>query len=320
MHVQASAARSEPQASGVPKACIEPQASGLLRDLLWPVFVLASALVYGAAFASGAPGLLVLFAIPSAQIALLFLLELWIPGEPRGAALRDPALGIDLSHTLLGNGLGGPLGQLLLLAATALAAGELAERVGGSLWPRSWPFAAQAALAIVLADGLDVLRHRAFHRSAKLWRFHALHHGGDRLHIGKSGRNHFVDVASRGLVVFVPLALLGAPGEALLAYPAAVQVLGPIAHANLDLRIPDFLHRIVLTPQGHRIHHARRPALALHNYANVLPPWDLLFGTFLDPSGRERPAAGLDDDPNPPGFLAQVLAPLGWRRGAARGA
>ncbi len=299
--MSASAARSEPEASGV------------LRDWLWPLFVLGSALAYGAAFASGAPELLVLFAIPGVQIALLFLLELWIPGEPRGAALRDPGLASDLSHTFLGNGVGGSLGQLLLLAATALAAGELAERLGGPLWPRSWPFAAQAALAIVLADGLDLLRHRAFHRSARLWRFHALHHAGDRLHIGKSGRNHFVDVASRGLLVFAPLALLGAPPEALLAYPAAVQVLGPIAHANLDLRIPAFLHRIVLTPQAHRIHHARRLDLALHNYANVFPLWDLLFGTFLDPSGRERPAAGLDDDPNPPGFFWQVLAPLGRR-------
>jgi sterol desaturase/sphingolipid hydroxylase (fatty acid hydroxylase superfamily) len=302
--VAASYARSGAEASGVPKAC------------LWPLFVLGSALAYAAAFASDDPAIAVIFGIPVAQISILFALELRIPGEPRGAALRDPALGRDLSHMLLGNGLGGPLGQLLLLGATALAAGELGGRFGVPLWPRSWPLAAQAALAIVLADGLDALRHRAFHRSPRLWRIHALHHAGDRLHIGKSGRNHFADVASRGLV-FAPLALLGAPPEALLAYPAAVQVFGPIAHASLDLRIPAFLHRLVLTPGVHRIHHARDAGLALHNYANVFPLWDVLFGTFLDPTGRERPAAGLDADPNPPGFLAEVLAPLGvWRRGA----
>jgi sterol desaturase/sphingolipid hydroxylase (fatty acid hydroxylase superfamily) len=284
-----------------------------VRAWLWPLFVLGSALAYAAAFASDDPTLAVIFGIPAAQIAILFALELWIPGEPQGAALRDPALASDLSHMVLGNSLGGSLAQLLLLAATALAAGELAARFGGPLWPRRWPFAAQAALAIVLLDGLDVLRHRAFHRSPRLWRFHALHHAGDRLHIGKSGRNHFADVASRGLV-FAPLALLGAPVEALLAYPAAVQVLGPIAHANLDLRVPAFVHRLVLTPAVHRIHHARRAELALHNYANVFPLWDVLFGTFLDPAARERPAAGLDADPNPPGFLAEVLAPLGLRR------
>ena len=38
-----------------------------------------------------------------------------------------------------------------------------------------------------------------------------------------------------------------------------------------------------------------------------------LFGSFLDPSTTPRPAAGLDADPNPPGFWGQVLAPLGLR-------
>jgi sterol desaturase/sphingolipid hydroxylase (fatty acid hydroxylase superfamily) len=119
-------------------------------------------------------------------------------------------------------------------------------------------------------------------------------------------------------MVFAPLALVGAPPDALLAYPAAVAVFGPIAHANLDLQVPSFLHRIVLTPPVHRIHPARRLDLALHNYANVLPLWDRLFGTFLDPKGLARPAAGLDADPNPPGLLAQVLGPLGARSPGAR--
>jgi len=306
--MKASAARSEPQASGG------------LRGWLWPAFVLGSALAYAAAFATAGAELAVFVAIPLAQVAVLFALELRLPAEPRGAARSDPGLGNDLAHNVLGGGLGGALSELVVLAVTALAAGHLADAMGGGPWPRGWPLAAQAALAIVLADGLDALRHRAFHRWPLLWRIHAVHHGGDRLHVAKSGRNHFLDMPSRGLFVFAPLALLGAPPEALLAYPAAVAVFGPIAHANLDLRVPSFLHRLVLTPAGHRIHHARRLDLALHNYANVFPLWDVLFGTFLDPTGRERPAAGLDQDPNPPGFLAQVLAPLGWWRSAARGA
>jgi sterol desaturase/sphingolipid hydroxylase (fatty acid hydroxylase superfamily) len=289
--------------------------SAVLRSWLWPVFVAASALAYGAAFTTAEPAVLVVL-LPAAQIAILFALELWLPADPRGAARHDPGLGHDLAHILLGGGLGGALAELILLGATALATAHLVGAAGVGVWPRAWPFAAQAALAIVLADGLEVLRHIAFHRWPRLWRIHALHHAGDRLHVAKSGRNHLLEMPTRGLFVFAPLALLGAPPETLLAYTAATTVLGPIAHANLDLRIPDFLHRIVLTPQVHRIHHARRVDLALHNYANVLPLWDLLFGTFLDPSGRERPAAGLDEDPNPPGFLAQILAPFGWPCGA----
>jgi hypothetical protein len=51
---------------------------------------------------------------------------------------------------------------------------------------------------------------------------------------------------------------------------------------------------------------------ALHNYAPVLPLWDRLLGTFLDPSGVPQPPAGLADDPNPPGLWAQLVSPLGW--------
>jgi sterol desaturase/sphingolipid hydroxylase (fatty acid hydroxylase superfamily) len=288
----------------------------LLRRGLWPIFVIASGAAYAWALAHPEADLVVVFAIPAAQATLLGLVEIGIPGDARGGAWRDPALANDLAHNALGNVAGGALSELLVLAALALAAGQLADAVGGTLWPRGWPLAAQAALVVVLADGLDALRHRAFHASPRLWRFHAVHHGGDRIHVLKSGRNHFLDLGSRGLLVFAPLALLGAPREALLAYPAAVAVLGPIAHANLDLRIPGFLHRIVLTPPVHRLHHARRLELALHNFANVLPLWDVLLGTFLDPAGREWPAAGLDADPNPPGFWAQVAAPIADLRGA----
>jgi len=45
----------------------------------------------------------------------------------------------------------------------------------------------------------------------------------------------------------------------------------------------------------------------------VLPLWDRWLGSFHDPVGIARPTAGLDHDPNPPRFWAQVLAPLGWR-------
>jgi sterol desaturase/sphingolipid hydroxylase (fatty acid hydroxylase superfamily) len=284
----------------------------LARRWLWPLFVGGSALAYGLAFTRGAATEAVLL-VPAVQVLILFALEPWLPAERDGSALRDPRLGNDLAHNLVGFGLGTPLSDALVLAATALLAGQLSSLAGGTLWPAHWPFAVQAALVILLADGLETLRHRLFHASPRLWPFHAVHHEGAHLHIGKSGRNHFLDLGARGLFVFAPLALLGAPREALLAYPAAVSVFGPIAHANLDLATPRWLHRWLMTPAVHHVHHARSLALALHNYANVLPLWDRIFRSFLDPSDLARPDAGLEHDPNPPGFWAQLLAPLGLR-------
>jgi sterol desaturase/sphingolipid hydroxylase (fatty acid hydroxylase superfamily) len=282
------------------------------RRWLWPLFVAGSALAYVLAFAHGAAAQAVLL-VPLVQMAILFVCEGLIPADAAGTARADPKLGNDVGHIVVGNALGNVVSDGLVLALTALLAGQLSALVGGTLWPTSWPFAAQAALVIVAADGIETLRHRLFHLSPRLWPLHAIHHGGRSLHIGKSGRNHFLDIGSRGLFVFGPLALLGAPREVLLAYPAAVTMLGPIAHANLDLVTPRWLHRWLMTPAVHHVHHARALEVALHNYANVFPLWDRLFGSFLDPSGTERPPAGLEQDPNPPGFWAQVVAPLGWR-------
>jgi sterol desaturase/sphingolipid hydroxylase (fatty acid hydroxylase superfamily) len=282
------------------------------RYWLWPVFVGVSALAYGIGFVRGFAVEVVLL-LPAVQVLILYGLELWLPAEREGPASRDPKLGNDIAHNIFGFALGGALSDAVVLALAAMLAAPLSMLTGGVLWPASLPFAAQALLAIVLADMLETLRHRHLHHAKWLWPIHAVHHQGEHLHVLKSGRNHFLDIGLRGAFVFAPLALLGAPAEVMLAYPAAVSVLGPIGHANLDLVVPRWLHRWLMTPAVHHIHHARTTETALHNYANVSPFWDRLLGTFLDPGTVPRPAAGLDDDPNPPGFWGQVLAPLGLR-------
>ncbi len=283
-----------------------------MRRWLWPSFVVASALAYGLAFWRGAARESVLI-VPSVQVLLLVALEVWLPADRERSLRSDPGWRNDVAHNVVGSGLGPALSDALVLAAVALLAGRVAALVGGTLWPAHWPLVAQAALVIFLAEGLETVRHRAFHVVPWLWPIHAVHHAGDRLHVLKSGRVHALDMAARGLCVLAPLALLGAPTEALLAYPAANSVFGPIAHANLDLRVPAWLHGWLLTPAVHQVHHAREHELSLHNYAPVLPLWDRLLGTFLDPSGAPRPPAGLQQDPNPPRFWAQLTSPLGWR-------
>jgi sterol desaturase/sphingolipid hydroxylase (fatty acid hydroxylase superfamily) len=138
------------------------------------------------------------------------------------------------------------------------------------------------------------------------------------MHVFKSGRGHFLDMVLRHVVVFLPLTALGAPAEILQAYVAAVTVLGPIGHSNVDVRLPGFMHRLLMTPQVHRIHHARDRELAFSNYANVFPLWDIVFGTFQDPL-RVRPAGfGIDDDPMPASLWGQIAAPFAWRRSTSR--
>lgn len=285
----------------------------LLRTALWPAVVATTTLGFIATAATGQleTGLL---AVPMVFILVLFGLELVIPDRRGADSARDPQLWNDVFHSAVGQGAGNALGQAVFVFAAALLAGEISERWGSNLWPAHWSIWVQVPLAVVLADGIDYWRHRWMHESSWLWHVHALHHNGDRLNVLKSGRGHFLDMFFRNLLCYAPLALIGVPREVMLAYAAAVTVFGPVAHANVSLRVPPFLHRWLLTPQVHRIHHGQPLELSCSNYANVFPFWDVLFGTFEHPDDQPHFEYGVEHDTIPPDIVGQTLAPLvEWR-------
>jgi ornithine lipid hydroxylase len=288
-----------------------------LRLALWPLVAASTTIAFVAGFDHGRAEL-VLFLVPVLTMWLLFALELLIPDRQGAGSWGDPQLWNDLVHAAVGQVGGNALGQATFVYAAALLAGELSHRFGGNLWPADRPLGLQVALLVLLADGLDYWRHRLVHTVPWLWPIHALHHDVDRLSVLKSGRGHFLDMLTRGLVVYAPLVLAGAPREAMLAYAAAVTVFGPIAHANVSVRLPAFLHRLVLTPQVHRIHHAKSLTLSSKNYADVFPLWDVVFGTFEDPERHPDLEYGVEGGMQPEEIVGQLLAPFGDWRSALR--
>lgn len=283
----------------------------MLAYLLFPGSIVTFCAIVAAAEGGGP----VAFGIAATGISgILLVLERVLPLAPGEDALRDPEIAGDLGHTMLANGLAQVTDAGMLLLG-ALVAGRIGETWGLGLWPSQWPLLAQGTLAVLLADGLEYWRHRLVHHVEWLWPLHALHHDAERLHVLKSGRNTVVDMAVRSVVVYGPLAALGVPTALLLWYPMMSLVLGPIAHANVAFRIPAFLHRLVVTPPGHRIHHARDAALGDANFAVVTPLWDVLFGTFRDPAHVDPPRVGIEHR-LPADFLGQALSPFLWRRSA----
>lgn len=251
------------------------------------------------------------FALAAMAISgVLLLLERRWPLCADDRVAGDPEVPHDLGHTVVANGLA-QVTDAAMLALGAIVAGRLGERWGVHLWPTDWPFVAQTILLVVLADGIGYWQHRLEHRVPRLWPIHALHHDVGRLHVLKSARNTFVDMALRSLVVYGPLAALGAPPEVIVWHPLTLLVLGPIGHANVALAIPDVVHRLIVTPPGHRVHHARDRRLSDGNFAVVTPLWDVLFGTFVDPSGEPPPAVGIEER-LPAGFFHQALSPFLW--------
>ena len=295
----------------------DPHPSRTLEAAVWPTFVGVGIGVLALGVALGHAEL-AYAALPAAGYGVLLLLERWLPRHAGAGALQDPRMWQDLAHNAGGNGVGVPLGDLLFVSAAAAAAGPLSEAWGATLWPRDWPWWVQAALVLFLADGLEYARHRAFHRVPWLWSMHVLHHDVDRLHAFKGGRAHALDMAARALAVYAPLVLLGLPRDLMWLYPAALGILGPISHANVAMRLPGWIHRWIVTPDVHRIHHARPLALSDRNFAAFFPLWDRCFGTFADPVDHGDPEVGVEPGSRiPDDFVSQLLWPFRRRRDAA---
>lgn len=207
----------------------------------------------------------------------------------------DRPLRYEVGHFLLGT----EAGAFAAYGAVSLVTLE-------TRWP-AWPMAFQVLLAVLLGEGVSYWQHRLAHRLCWLWRFHALHHSGERLNSVRAGRFHFVDIATATFLTYLPLALLGAP-ESLIAWLAVLSgTLGLVQHANVRTRTPAWLDRLVCTPAVHRFHHSRDGREADANFGTTVMLFDLLFGSYVRPDAPGPAEVGIEDDPVPRDFWRQIV-------------
>ncbi len=221
----------------------------------------------------------------------------------------------DVLHAIVsGLGTAQLMGPLVRVAG-ASAAGVLSQMLGMTLWPDGWPLLAQLGLALVIAELPQYWIHRWQHEHDSLWRFHATHHSAPRLYWLNAARFHPLDLGLLYIVGYVPLVLLGCPGEVILLFSLFDAVFGMLQHCNIDVRLGP-LNYLFSMAEPHRWHHSRTVVEANTNYGSNLMIWDLVFRTFFLPADREPPLAiGIADMPRFPGsYLAQLASPFRWQR------
>lgn len=198
------------------------------------------------------------------------------------------------------------LGWLVVIAVQAQlrAAGWTFD-----LWPIAWPLWAQVALKIAAGDLLRYWLHRWSHEHGMLWRVHAVHHQPRKLYATNVFRFHPLDKAMQFLGDTLPFLLLGVGPEVLAYYFVIYAVGGFFQHSNLDVRLGWFNH-VVVGPELHRWHHSRNVVESNANYAHTLAVWDVVFGTWRRPPGRQVGDLGLLDETYPARFLHQLAAPF----------
>ncbi len=246
------------------------------------------------------------------SLALLVLafgpLERAFPARPGQRVLR-PRLAVDLCFFA---------GQYLLWSGVALSILlgvrdrlAMAPLVGLRASIAAAPFWAQALAAVALGDVLVYWFHRACHGFAPLWRFHAVHHSAEHLDFVAAHREHPLDGLGTQLSVNLPAFVMGFPLQHIAAFLALRGMWAIFIHANVRLPLGP-LRWILGAPELHHWHHAR-VAPTRHNFSNLAPWVDMVFGTYHCPEGPETYPLGLTE-PYPTGYVAQLLHPLRWRR------
>ncbi|MFM0739339.1 sterol desaturase family protein [Paraburkholderia xenovorans] len=204
---------------------------------------------------------------------------------------------------------------------TAAASVAIVNALGGGmvvLASHGWGALASFVIVLLTVDLLEYAFHRLQHTWPLLWKLHSLHHSAVDLNVTVTFRHHWLEAAIKGCLLYPLVGVLFKVDPWIVGATSLVFMFGNyFAHLNLRVDLGRYT-TWVNNPQFHRLHHSARPEHFDHNFTQLLPLWDHLFGTLWIPAKHEWPATGLDDGAEPRSLLAAVSWPLGMhaaRRG-----
>ena len=211
------------------------------------------------------------------------------------------------------------LGQYLLFSALAVAllagVGRFLASAGFGAASARRSFPAEvviAGLAVLAGDFLVYWFHRACHTFDFLWRFHAVHHSSEELDWLAAHREHPLDGLATQLCQNLPALALGVRFELLAGLVVFRNAWAIFIHSNV--RLPLGALRFVLgAPELHHFHHARVRETR-HNFANLAPWLDVVFGTYHRPVPGHDFELGLAGKKATHGYPSLLLGPFAPRR------
>jgi sterol desaturase/sphingolipid hydroxylase (fatty acid hydroxylase superfamily) len=149
----------------------------------------------------------------------------------------------------------------LLAPLSAVGVASLVDESGwGLLNQLSLPLWATVVLTLIVMDLAIWYQHKLFHELPWLWRLHLVHHADMDIDVTTGARFHTVEIWLSMAIKCALVALLGAPVLGVIIFETVLSSMAMFNHSNvrLPLRLDDWLRRIVVTPDMHRVHHSTR--------------------------------------------------------------
>jgi sterol desaturase/sphingolipid hydroxylase (fatty acid hydroxylase superfamily) len=204
-----------------------------------------------------------------------------------------------------------PIAVGIALIPIALANGvdlkEMKSLLGGRGPVAEQTLVMQAIQIFIIGDFIGYWQHRWFHGGWR-WPFHAVHHSSTELDWLSSVRLHPVNDMLARIIQAVPIVAIGYNVGAVALYSAVTTLYAITLHANLNWTYGPFRY-VISSPAFHRCHHTSAHEGQDKNFAGFFPIWDLVFGTFYMPKGRQPVDFGVND-PVPGDLFRQLIWPF----------
>jgi sterol desaturase/sphingolipid hydroxylase (fatty acid hydroxylase superfamily) len=244
-----------------------------------------------------------------AVAGLLILCEHWLAFDREwGSAIRGSKT--DFLYVIIATSMDK---ASLVFCVTAIASigRDLAGHFEVNLWPSSWSLGFQVVAALLVADVGAYFRHRLFHESSVLWRFHRIHHSMTGLYWIRSAYTHPLEQLCILMAIMLPIALLGAGDEVVAVVAFLFGLSGLLQHANVDSR-SSILNYVFATTEVHRVHHRADERASHSNFSAFFVLMDILFGTYQWPARAAAPVrVGLEGvTAFPRDFLSHLTMPF----------
>ena len=224
-----------------------------------------------------------------------------------------------------------PIGNALGLDANA---GETGPSIGlehWAPWLGRYPLLL-IAIYYVVYDLTYYVMHRLQHAIPWWWALHSLHHSQRHMSCWTNDRGSYLDAILQAFILGAVGLVMGVEPSEFALLTLVSELMQNFSHANVAVGFGAVLDKVLIDPKFHRLHHMRvdpaRPQLHNCNYGQVLPVWDITFGTALygepaRPTGVADPTVDADNErglvamqwESLKRFWGAVRRPEGWRPG-----